>query len=261
MKDVVRFRFYGDLNDFLPLAKRHDWIDYPLDGAGEGAVSVKHAIEALGAPHPEVDQIVVNGAPAGFAHQLRPGEEVGVYPPGVDPALPGRKELRPPLDRPPCFVLDTHLGRLAAYLRMLGFDAYYRNDADDERLAALADEGRCVLLTRDRGLLKRKIVTYGYCVRDSRPRAQLVAVIRRYSLGGEAKPWSRCVRCNGLLESVDKAEILHLLEPKTKLYYDEFQRCTDCGQVYWRGSHHDRMRSFLAGAMAEANAPEGRTEP
>lgn len=149
-------------------------------------------------------------------------------------------------------MLDTHLGRLAAYLRMLGFDSVYSNSYDDESLARIAHDEKRVLLTRDRGLLKRSMVTYGYCVRHTRPRAQFVDTVRRYELADETQPWSRCVRCNGLLEPVDKSDILDQLEPKTKLYYDDFQRCTVCGQIYWRGSHHERMRNFLAGVLAEA---------
>ena len=84
------------------------------------------------------------------------------------------------------------------------------------------------------------------------PRAQFVDVVTRYRLAPYAAPWQRCVRCNGLLAPADKADILDQLEPKTKLYYDEFQRCTSCGQIYWRGSHHERMSAFLAGVLAEA---------
>ena len=252
---TCRFRFHGDLCDFLPANQRNRWIEYALDSAPEGAVAVKHPIEALGAPHPEVELILVNGVPASFAHRLQDGDEVRVYPQGCAPVVRSPVRLRPQLERPPRFLLDTHLGRLAAYLRMLGFDAAYGNDYDDEQLATLAHGDRRVLLTRDRGLLKRKIVAHGFCVRQTRPSSQLVDIIRRYALAPEANPWSRCVRCNGLLEPVDKAEILDCLEPKTKLYYDEFQRCTACAQIYWRGSHHERMRSFLADALAEAALP------
>lgn len=242
-----RFRFYGNLNDFLPTAQHSRWIDYAFDGT----VAVKHPIESLGVPHPEVEQILADGTPVDFAHHLHSGEDVLVYPMGFATPAPNTPALRPPLNRPARFVLDTHLGRLAAYLRMLGFDAEYRNDYHDVALADISASAERVLLTRDRGLLKRKIVVYGYCIRHAKPRTQLVSVVKRYGLTADARPWRRCVRCNGLLQPVDKADILDRLEPKTRLYYDEFQHCISCGQIYWRGSHHERMRSFLTGVLAE----------
>ena len=163
--DCCRFRFYGNLNDFLPAAQRDGWIDYALDGT----VAVKHPIEALGVPHPEVEQIVAGGKPVDFAYRLRSGENVHVYPMGYGVPDSSAPPLRPPLQPPLRFVLDTHLGRLAAYLRMLGFSAKYRNDYSDAALAGISQSEHRVLLTRDRGLLKRKIVEYGYCVRHAKP--------------------------------------------------------------------------------------------
>ncbi len=135
---------------------------------------------------------------------------------------------------------------------MLGIDTLYRNDYEDAELADIAHTEQRVLLTRDRGLLKRTIVTYGFCVRQTEPRAQFVDVVRRYKLSAEAAPWSLCVRCNGLLQPVEKADILNLIEPKTKRYYEDFHRCTECGQIYWRGSHHERMREFLNAVLVES---------
>jgi uncharacterized protein with PIN domain len=243
----VTFRFHGDLSDFLPPALRGQAIPYPLDGT----VAVKHPIEALGVPHPEVAAITANGRSVDFTYWLLPGDVVEVY--GQDAVLPdGAIALRPPLPRPVRFVLDTHLGRLATYLRILGCDTLYSNAADDEELARIAHAEARVLLTRDLGLLKRKAVIYGHWVRAFRPRDQLVAVVRRYDLWGELQPWRRCPHCNGSLAPVDKAEILERLEPKTRLYYDEFLRCAACGQVYWQGSHHARLQAFIDGVLAES---------
>jgi uncharacterized protein with PIN domain len=158
---------------------------------------------------------------------------------------PDRVNLRPPLPRPVRFVLDTHLGRLAGYLRLLGFDALYRNDTSDALLAALSQQEQRVLLTRDRGLLKRRIVEFGYCVRESDPKQQLISLFHRYRLAAEIEPWRRCLRCNELLEPVTKAEILEQLEPKTKCYFNDFRRCRGCHQIYWPGSHYDRMQAFI----------------
>lgn len=239
---AVTFRFYGDLNDFLPARSRHA----PIRCICDESAGVKHPIEALGVPHPEVEALIVNGAPADFAYRVRDGDVVDVFPcQGV--SLPaGYLPLRPPLAHPIRFVLDTHLGQLAAYLRLLGFDALYRNDYRDEELARIAADSERLLLSRDRGLLKRKLVTYGYCVRESEPRLQVASILRRYRLAATMQPWQRCARCNGLLAPVAKAAILDKLEPKTKLYYEDFQRCRECGQIYWQGSHYEHMQSFIA---------------
>ncbi len=237
-------RFHGDLNDFLPKALRGQTLPYPLTSP----TTAKHAIEALGAPHPEVALITLDGAAAGFDVLLAAGNCLHVYPLGHPAAANAPFALRPPLPRPVRFVADTHLGRLAAYLRLLGCDTLYRNDTDDAELATLAGEQNRVLLTRDRGLLKRKQVVYGFCPRDTDSRRQLVAVLRRYR--PERAP-QRCTRCNGVLEAVEKAAVFEQLEPKTKLYYEEFQRCTGCGQLYWQGSHYERIEEFLSGVLAE----------
>lgn len=245
-------QFYGDLNDFLPTGQRGRPICYLLDGAP----AVKHPIEALGVPHPEVEQIVVDGRSVPFAYHLQPGAQVQVYPYDALPPAPPPLALRPPLPHPVCFVLDTHLGRLAAYLRLFGFDARYRNDYDDATLAQLAAEEGRVLLTRDRGLLKRKQVVYGHCVRAHDPAAQIVDILRRYRLRDEIRLWQRCVHCNSLLAPVAKAAVLDRLEPKTQRYYEEFQQCSGCGQVYWQGSHLERMQGFVDGVMAALEQPE-----
>lgn len=243
----ITCRFYGALNDFLPKAQRNAVI--PVELAEHAAV--KHPIEALGVPHPEVDAILVNRRPVDFAYHLQDGDRVEVYPPEVTHLLRCYTPLRPPVPTPVRFVADTHLGQLAAYLRMVGFDTLYRNDYEDEELAALSAGEQRVLLTRDRGLLKRKIVVYGACVREIVPRAQVISVLRRYRLGAYVRPWQRCIHCNGLLHAVEKAVIFDRLEPKTQRYYDEFQQCDTCGQVYWRGSHFEQMAAFVDAVLAQ----------
>jgi uncharacterized protein len=242
----AEFCFSGDLNDFLPPAQRGGRIGVSLNGS----TAVKHLIEALGVPHPEVDLILAGGQPVDFGYAVQDGDQIEVHP--IDAGGP-RNVLRPPLTPPVRFVLDTHLGQLATYLRLLGFDTLYRNDYDDAELAQISSQEGRVLLTRDRGLLKRKAVVYGYCVRTSQPRQQLLDVLRRYRLSDVIQPWRRCLRCNGLLVAAEKAEILAHLEPKTQRYYQEFQRCTDCGQIYWQGSHHSHMQRFIAELLHELN--------
>ena len=154
--------------------------------------------------------------------------------------------LRPSPLRVSRFVLDGHLGRLAAYLRMLGFDTLYRNDFDDEELAEISAAQQRILLTRDRGLLKRSKVLRGFCLRTKDPHQQLLDVVQRFDLQSQIAPFTRCIACNGILETVQKSEILDQLQPKTRKYFNEFSRCVDCGKIYWQGSHHERMQALVA---------------
>jgi uncharacterized protein with PIN domain len=241
------FRFFGPLNDFLPKHQRQQAIPVVLNGV----TAVKHIIESLGAPHPEIELILANQHSVDFTYLVQSDDQVEVYGATLENEQPTSGMLRPPLYPPLRFVLDTHLGQLATYLRLLGFDALYRNDYDDAELAQISHAEKRVLLTRDRGLLKRKAVIYGFCVRASDPRKQIIDVLRRYRLAGEIHAWRRCLRCNGMLASADKAQILEQLAPKTRLYYDEFHRCQSCRQIYWQGSHHARMEKFVESILAE----------
>lgn len=242
----ARFRFYAELNDFLPPARRQVTFTH----AFRGRVSIKDMIESLGVPHTEVDLILVNGVPVDFTYLVQDGDRVSVYPVFESLDITPLTRLRPAPLREPRFVLDTHLGRLAAYLRMLGFDAMYRNDYEDDELARLAQQGR-ILLTRDRGLLKRAAVTHGYCVRETDPQRRLVEVLRRFDLFGAVRPFRRCMRCNGLLEPVPQEAVADRLPPKTLTYYDEFRLCQGCGRVYWKGSHYQRMQQLIARVLEQ----------
>lgn len=234
---TVTVRCHGALNDFLPRARQGQ----PLALPWAEHETVKQVIEAAGVPHPEIAALLVGGAPVDFTYRTAAGDVIDVY---SHEAHPPALRLRPPLGTPR-FICDVHLGRLAAYLRMLGYDTQYSNDQDDPELAEIAGaEGR-VLLTRDRGLLKRNAVVYGGFVRATDPEAQLREVAGRFALHPAATAFQRCLRCNGVTEAVAKAEILDGLPPKTQHYYDEFWRCAACGQIYWRGSHVEQMQAVI----------------
>lgn len=252
---------HGDLLDFLPPWQRGD-DPARLERTFDGHPAVKDVLEALGVPHPEIAALAVNGVPARLGHQLHDGDRVEAWPAeeaarlGLPPAVPPAPEDVAGSR----FVVDGHLGRLAAYLRMLGFDTWYRTDADDDRLAAVADAERRILLTRDRGLLKRSIVRRGAFVRSDRPVEQLVEVARRFGLVERWRPFGRCLRCNAELVIADREEVLDRLQPLTRIYYDDFRRCPGCGAVYWKGSHHARMARLVERVRAAAGgqAPPGQ---
>jgi len=237
------FHFYGSLSYFLPKKQRHKPIVREFNWRG----SVKDMVESLNVPHPEIDLLVINDTSVDFDAIVGDGDAVHVYPAGNPALVENRTPLRPPLDGKPCFILDTHLGRLAAYLRMAGFDTLYRNDYPDDELAQVAHDERRVLLTRDIGLLKRSLVTYGYFVRETNPRRRLLEINDRFALSGHAESggMGRCTRCNGELDAVDKADVRDTLRATTASYYDTFYQCQACEQVYWKGSHYERMQSLL----------------
>lgn len=236
---IAEFRFYEELNDFLLPAQRKRSLEYRF----QGHPGIKDPIEAFGVPHTEVDLIVVNGESVGFDYQLRPGDRVAVYPMFESFDISPLVKLREKPLRRTAFVLDVNLGKLARRLRMLGFDALYDNRYEDAEVADIAAaEGR-IVLTRDRRLLFAKRITHGYWVRSTDPRRQVDEVLTRFDLRRQIRPFRRCMRCNGLLREVPKAEVLDRLEPKTKLYYERFYQCGGCGKVYWEGSHIEDMRS------------------
>jgi uncharacterized protein len=211
--------------------------------------SVKDVIESLGVPHTEVGLILVNKEPVEFTHLMHEGDFISVYPTFISLDVSSLLQLRPPLDDIR-FAVDTHLGRLATYLRMLGFDAWFEINCDDRELSRISARENRVLLTRDRGLLKRGEVTYGYFVRATEPRQQLLEVVRRFNLSPAAAPFRRCLRCNVLLQPVSKELIRDRLPPRTAQCYRQFQICPGCDRVYWAGSHYEHMQRFIERVLA-----------
>lgn len=237
----VQLRFYEELNDFLTPALRKVSFSH----AFERRASVKDMIESFGVPHTEVDIILVNGQSVDFSYIVQDGDHISIYPVFESLDISPLLRLRPAPLRSPVFVLDSNLGRLARYLRLLGFDCLYQNDYDDEAVATIADRQQRIVLTRDRALLQRKIITRGYFVRQVQPRLQVKEVLARFDLYRLIKPFKRCIRCNGDLQAVDKQAIEGRLEPKTRQYIDSFRICTACGQIYWQGSHHARSLRLI----------------
>jgi uncharacterized protein with PIN domain len=227
----------------------------------EGRASVKDMIEALGVPHTEVDLIVANGTSVDFAYIVKDADRVSVYPVFESIDITPVLRLRSRPLRVTRFVLDIHLGKLAAYLRMLGFDTLYRNDYQDEELARLSRDQNRILLSKDRGLLKRSLVTHGYCVRATAPPAQLIEIVRRFDLSGSAEPFRRCLRCNGLLRCVSKEAIVDRLLPATIQYFSDFRQCQGCDRLYWKGSHYERMRQVVEQALKSACPQEDSLSP
>ncbi len=241
------FRFYGELNDFLPAGLRQRTIRRDFDGPA----SVKDLIESCGIPHTEVDLVVVNGEAAPFGRAVDDGDRIAIYPRFRSLELSPAMHLQPQPASTPRFALDIHLGRLASYLRLAGFDAAYRNDFADEELARLSHDEDRTLLTRDRELLKRAIVSRAYFVRETSPRRQLAEVIRHFDIAKRVAPFTRCARCNAPLAPVAKAAVENELPPHVRATRDSFLQCTGCSHVYWDGTHVEQIRRFLRLVLAE----------
>ncbi len=230
--NVARFHFDEDLRPLLQHGNDHGEFDYRFTGPQ----SAKHLIESVGIPHTEVGSVKAGSIAVTLAYLVQDGDTLEAFG-NSGPAVPG-DELH--------FVLDGHLGRLNSHLRMLGLDCLYDPYYDDDTLVAISlSEGR-YLLTRDRRLLMHKLITRGYLLRSLDPEQQLQEVVHRYGLRRWIKPFQRCIRCNHPLQVVSKADVLDRLEPLTKLYFDDFRICPACQQIYWKGSHFERMQQLIA---------------
>ncbi|MCE5251497.1 Mut7-C ubiquitin/RNAse domain-containing protein [bacterium] len=244
---TAHFRFYEELNDFLPRPVRKTQFPYLF----EGNPSVKDAIEAIGVPHTEIDLILVDGNSVSFLYHLQDGNCVSVYPVFESMDISPVIRLRAKPLREPRFILDVHLGKLARCLRMLGFDALYDNSYTDPEIVGIAREHHRIILTRDVSLLKMNEVTHGYWIRSQHSEKQVHEVIRRLDLHAYIQPFSRCISCNGIVEEVPKESVIDILEPNTRRYYDEFFRCSSCGKVFWKGSHFKKMEEFVEDVKKE----------
>ena len=237
----ARFRFYAELNDFLPTAKRQA----PFDYAFSGTPSIKDAIEAIGIPHPEVDLVVVNGRSVGWGYHLAPEDDVSVYPVfeavDISPAVRLRSE---PL-RVTRFMVDTHLGRLARWVRMLGFDAICDAGFDHDQIVEVSLREHRIILTHNRQLLKDARVTHGYWVRATEPREQIEEVVVRLDLRSQFTPFSRCMDCNGTITARPLEDVAHRVPPMVRKQTGSFHQCEACGKVYWNGTHVQRMRTLI----------------
>lgn len=241
IKNKAWLRFYEELNDFLPQTRRKT----PFVFFFNGNPVVKSVIEETGVPHVEVDLIIVNGTSVDFSYRLKDGDRVSVYPRFESLDISNVQKLRPKPLRTTRFVVDEHLGRLARYLRLCGFDVKFERKLADSEIAVISASEKRIVLTRDRDLLKAKIITHGYWVRESDPVEQVREVISRFDLRDSISPLSRCIECNGRLKKVSKTEIIEKLQLMTRKFYDDFWKCDGCDRIYWEGSHYDKMKEFV----------------
>lgn len=245
---VATLRVYGELNGFLPPEHRQQTFEMSF----VPVAPVRHLIEITGVPHTEVALVLCDGEPAGLERQLSGGERLSVYPQFSNLELEAGSAIQIAPEGEPRFFADAHLGKLAGYLRLLGFDTRYLNQVDDSELVAMAvREGR-IVLSRDRLLLMRKGVSHGAYLYEQDPKASLEYLIRRYRLCERSRPFSRCMSCNGLLQAVEKDGVIDLVPAGVFEIQEDFWRCRGCGQIYWQGTHWRVLRDVVNAVCADA---------
>lgn len=240
-------RFYEELNDFLPAARKKQLFSHSF----KENPSVKDMIESLGIPHVEVDMILVNGESVGFGYKVSDGDHISVYPVFESLDISGIQHLRKEPLREIKFISDVHLGRLAKYLRMAGFDTVYDKNYDDNEIIDISLSEKRIILTRDKILLRNHKINHGYWVRSTNPLIQMNEILSRFDLRERMHPFTRCIECNSVIIDVQKEKISERLPAKTKKYFELFKICPGCGRIYWEGSHYEKMKAFTDSLKSE----------
>ena len=153
-------------------------------------------------------------------------------------------------DTQPAFIADCHLGKLAKYLRLMGFDTLYFTHISDNDLIALANAENRIILTHDKGLFERKKAPC-HLLKSTEIKVQLRELIDTYDLKAYKNPFSRCIVCNTPLQSIEKSEIIHRVPEKIKTHFSHFEICTQCDRIYWHGDHYRHMKRFIDSVLEE----------
>ncbi|HPC33793.1 MAG TPA: Mut7-C RNAse domain-containing protein [Syntrophales bacterium] len=144
----------------------------------------------------------------------------------------------------PKFICDVHLGKLARWLRLLGFDTIYRNDLQDKEIIDTAREDQRIVLTKDKGVLENGSVK-AFQPDSSLTDGQIQQLLFVFNLNQYIYPFSRCMECNGEVYLVEKEHVKNQVPVKILEIINHFYQCQRCGKIYWRGSHYERMKRWL----------------
>ncbi len=241
IKKEFTFRFYAELNDFLPPC----WKQIAFVQAFKTPVTVRECIESIGIPLSEVDMILVNGRSVDLEHKLIEKDYISVYPVFETLNISSNTKVRKTALRTTLFVVDAHLGKLAKYLRMLGFDTLYWPDIKDSEIISAAVKEKRIILTRDKPLLRSKKISHGYFVRSIEKHEQLREVVNKFDLKSQFKSFTRCMTCNTCLVRIDKETIRDKVEKDIYRIFEAFFYCKSCDKLYWKGSHFKRMENYI----------------
>lgn len=241
-KNRATIRFMGSLADFVGGQQNHG-LEFYLHPAA------KDLIEAQGVPHVEVYALAVNGNYVPLAYNLQDGDKLEAYPRKEASKLRAGQRVRDPKECPKRFLADVHLAKLARLLRLLGIDTAQPSESDDTELVTQAVNEKRALLSRDLELLKHGRLDYGYWPRSTDPEKQVAEILEYFDLKDDIAPFTRCMKCNGLLSSVELEQVAESVPPNVQEWCSEYRQCRQCGQVYWKGSHFkklvDKVNNFL----------------
>lgn len=246
------FRFYEELNDFLPKHKRK--TDFHTDF--EGKRTIKDMIEALGMPYTEVDLILVNGESVDFTYILHDGDRISVYPIFESLNIENVTRLRNIPLRRTRFIADSNLGDIVKYMRALGFDVFSHPSLSTQKIIEISKKENRIILTRSRKLLKFKEVTHGIFIRPGRTEEQLRKIVDLLDIRKSTRPFSRCLRCNNLLKTVEKEAITARIPSKVKAFYDDCSYCTSCDKICWEGIHVREMKKVIERILRNPESQE-----
>ena len=235
------FRFYEELNDFLPKHRRKT----DFEATFKGKRSIKDMIEALGVPHTEIDLILVNGNSVDFNYIFQDEDRVSVYPVFESLNITNVTQLRKIPLRRTKFIADINLGDIVKYMRVLGLDLYYDPLLSTREIIEISKSENRVILTKSRKLLKFKDVSHGIFIRPGTTTEQIRRIIEFLDIKDKIKPFSRCLRCNTLLNIVLKEKIIDRIPPKTKEFCNEYVQCRSCNKIYWKGTHFINMEKVV----------------
>lgn len=245
LKKSFIFRLYAELNDFLPTERKQKQFIETF----KTPVSVRETLISLGIPLSEIDLILVNGKSAALNHKLTEGDQISVYPVFESLDISSKTKVRKESLRQTKFVLDAHLGKLAKYLRMLGFDTLYQSNFEDDEIIDIAQHDHRIILTRDKLLLRSEKITHGYYIRSTEKHQQLKEVINKFDLTNQFKSFTRCMTCNEKLKEVNKKEVINKINQDTAHTFNIFYYCNNCDKVFWKGSHFERMENYIRGLI------------
>jgi len=237
----VTFRFYEELNDFLPKYRRKADFETMF----KGKRSIKDMIESLGVPHTEVDLILVDGKSVDFNYILQDKDRVSVYPVFESLNITNVTHLRKIPLRRNKFIADINLGNIVKYMRALGLDLFYDSLLSTREIIKISKRENRIILTKDSKLLKFKDVSHGIFIRPDTTIEQIRRIINYLDIKDDLKPFSRCLQCNTLLDVVPKENILNKIPPMTIEFCDEDVQCQSCNKIYWKGTHYINMMKVV----------------
>jgi uncharacterized protein len=153
------------------------------------------------------------------------------------------------------FIIDCNAGKLVKWLRMLGYDAVFFEGGDDSEMVFAALAQNRIIVTRDTGIIKRRLITSGrvraVLLTSEIPRVQVNEIFHALDIGGCIAPFTRCMECNSLLEERKKEEIREKIPPYVYKTQDKYMECPDCRRIYWKGTHWQAMINRLNNLISE----------